>query len=89
MKFYLTPIGISVPQIMSFLPPTIRHAIPLNVWYYIGRITWPQVIAVVSFPICFGKQVISCVQFWKAAKHLTEADREERWEKKFGRGKTS
>ncbi len=31
-------------------------------------LTWPQLLALVNFPIMFGKQIINCVQFWKASK---------------------
>jgi len=84
MAFYHTPIGISSPYMMSFLPPALRDAIPLKIWSAIQRITLPQLLAFASFPICFGKQAINCVQFWKASKHLVDSDLEERWEKKHG-----
>ena len=86
MNFWHTPIGISIPYIMGYLPPTVRHAVPLTIWSTLERLTWPQLLAVVSFPVCFAKQVINCVQFWKASKHLVDSDLEERWEKKFGKG---
>lgn len=31
-------------------------------------LTWPLLGALISFPWCFGKQIISAVQFWKASK---------------------
>jgi len=31
-------------------------------------ITWPQLIGLLNFPLCFGKQIINVVQFWKASK---------------------
>lgn len=43
------------------------------------RITWPQVVAVGTFPICLGKQIINVVQFWKASKALVDSDLEERY----------
>jgi len=84
INFYRTPMGISSPYLMSLLPPTIRHSIPLWFWSSLQKLTFPQVIAVLSFPICLGKQIISCIQFFKAATHLADSDLEERWEKKFG-----
>jgi len=42
-------------------------------------ITLPQLIAVLTFPICAGKQIINLVQFWKASKSIVESDLEERW----------
>lgn len=35
---------------------------------FFGRLTWPLLGALISFPWCFGKQIISAVQFWKASK---------------------
>ncbi|KAG0152100.1 hypothetical protein CROQUDRAFT_650145 [Cronartium quercuum f. sp. fusiforme G11] len=42
-------------------------------------LTWPQLIALLNFPICFLKQLINLIQFWKASKALVECDQEERW----------
>jgi CDP-diacylglycerol--inositol 3-phosphatidyltransferase len=41
-------------------------------------LTWPQLLALVNFPIMFGKQIINCVQFWKASKILVGIDLIER-----------
>jgi hypothetical protein len=35
---------------------------------WLTSVTWPQIIAVITGPICFAKQVINVVQFWKASK---------------------
>lgn len=40
--------------------------------------TVPWVLAIISFPIMFGKQVINVVQLVKASKWLAEGDREMR-----------
>ncbi|EFP75954.2 CDP-diacylglycerol-inositol 3-phosphatidyltransferase [Puccinia graminis f. sp. tritici] len=45
----------------------------------INSITLPQLIAVLTFPICAGKQIINVVQFWKASKSIVESDLEDRW----------
>lgn len=42
-------------------------------------ITLPQLIALLTFPICAGKQIINLVQFWKASKSIVESDLEDRW----------
>ncbi|WAQ86353.1 hypothetical protein PtA15_7A79 [Puccinia triticina] len=42
-------------------------------------ITLPQLIAILTFPICAGKQIINVVQFWKASKSIVESDLEDRW----------
>jgi hypothetical protein len=47
------------------------HAFPgwtnLIVWF-LRQLTWPQILAAVTGPICFLKNVINVVQFWKASK---------------------
>lgn len=37
------------------------------VWF-LKQLTWPQLLAILTGPVCFGKNVINCVQFWKASK---------------------
>lgn len=39
-------------------------------------VTWPQVLCAINFPLCFGKQIISIVQFWKASKIVSTRERE-------------
>ncbi|KAH9813889.1 CDP-alcohol phosphatidyltransferase-domain-containing protein [Melampsora americana] len=43
------------------------------------HLTWPELMAILMFPICFGKQLINVIQFWKASKLLVLFDQEERW----------
>ncbi|KAI9621928.1 hypothetical protein H4Q26_015364 [Puccinia striiformis f. sp. tritici PST-130] len=38
-----------------------------------------SLIAIFTFPICAGKQIINLVQFWKASKSIVESDLEDRW----------
>lgn len=45
--------------LMAFIDTPIYSGVAL---------TWPQLLALLNFPVMFGKQVINCVQFWKAAK---------------------
>jgi CDP-diacylglycerol--inositol 3-phosphatidyltransferase len=40
--------------------------------------TVPWILAVISFPVMFGKQWINVIQLIKASKWLAEGDREER-----------
>jgi CDP-diacylglycerol--inositol 3-phosphatidyltransferase len=40
--------------------------------------TWPWIIAGISFPVMFGKQVINVVQLVKASRWLAEGDIEMR-----------
>jgi CDP-diacylglycerol--inositol 3-phosphatidyltransferase len=39
-----------------------------NLAKFAASITWPQLIGLINFPLCFGKQIINVVQFWKASK---------------------
>ncbi|BEJ10848.1 hypothetical protein CspHIS471_0102700 [Cutaneotrichosporon sp. HIS471] len=55
--------------LMAFIDTPISDSI----W-----LTWPQLLAILNFPIMFGKQVINCVQFWKASKILVGIDLIER-----------
>ncbi|EGG12711.1 uncharacterized protein MELLADRAFT_32625, partial [Melampsora larici-populina 98AG31] len=43
------------------------------------NLTWPELMAILMFPICFGKQIINVIQFWKASRLLVLFDQEERW----------
>ncbi|BGO97469.1 CDP-diacylglycerol--inositol 3-phosphatidyltransferase [Rhodotorula toruloides] len=60
------------------LPPSLL-ALPAPVLKMVLKTSWPHVVAVLTAPIMVGKQIINVVQFWKAAKALTEADQEERY----------
>lgn len=76
MNSYKTPLGLSpllarLDTDLLLLSPPLTRAL--------AELSWPQVIALVTFPICAAKQGINCVQFWKASKALTEADQEDRW----------
>ncbi|ORY78436.1 CDP-alcohol phosphatidyltransferase-domain-containing protein [Leucosporidium creatinivorum] len=79
MNSYRTPLGLK--PLLHLLPHSVTDLLPI-LWYHaLENITWPQVVALLTFPIMFTKQVINCVQFWKASKLLVEADQEERWVK--------
>ncbi|KAF9178158.1 hypothetical protein BGZ49_005429, partial [Haplosporangium sp. Z 27] len=41
-----------------------------------GRILYP--LAILTGPVCFGKQVINCIQFANAGKSLAQLDIEDR-----------
>jgi len=66
MKWIHTPISDSLPL----------DAVPSLA--YLASFTWPQVLALVSFPICLLKNVINLVQLWKASKILVGVDLAER-----------
>ena len=40
----------------------------------LGWLTWAQIMALASFPVCFTKNVINAVQLWKASKILVGVD---------------
>lgn len=50
--------------LMAFIDTPISSSISLS---------WPQLLAILNFPIMFGKQIINCVQFWKASKIVSGA----------------
>ncbi|PLW58291.1 hypothetical protein PCANC_00866 [Puccinia coronata f. sp. avenae] len=60
----------------SSLPSSISEKMTSRI---AQAITLPQLIAVLTFPICAGKQIINVVQFWKASKSIVESDLEDRW----------
>ncbi|KAG7535955.1 hypothetical protein FFLO_03553 [Filobasidium floriforme] len=92
-KFYTTPLLPTSWidwLIHTFLGTTaahpekawrLIHAFPgwtnLIVWF-LRQLTWPQILAAVTGPICFLKNVINVVQFWKASKILVGLDLHER-----------
>ncbi|KAM0753771.1 CDP-diacylglycerol-inositol 3-phosphatidyltransferase [Meredithblackwellia eburnea MCA 4105] len=72
------------PSLLSLIQQTPYHQ---QIIKAIANVSWPQVIALITFPICAMKQAINCVQFWKASKLLVEADQIERWEKQQAKKK--
>ncbi|WWC58353.1 uncharacterized protein I303_100893 [Kwoniella dejecticola CBS 10117] len=79
--FWTTPITSSfpIPGILTAEYALGQHPKLFgNIIYYLTNLTWPQVVGLVTFPICFGKQVINVVQFWKASKILVGVDLAER-----------
>jgi CDP-diacylglycerol--inositol 3-phosphatidyltransferase len=63
MKWVSTPIGL---ETFTFLPDSV------------AALSWAQLVALASFPICFTKNVINLVQLWKASKILVGVDLAER-----------
>jgi CDP-diacylglycerol--inositol 3-phosphatidyltransferase len=45
---------------------------------FMRSVTWPQIIAAITAPVCFAKQVINVVQFWKASKIVGDGNLFER-----------
>lgn len=79
MAFYTRPLGLNIAP---FLPDAIFNAVTYEkdsllfnlVYNVIPNLTWPQLVGGVLFPWCALKQIINGVQFWKAAKVLTDMD---------------
>jgi CDP-diacylglycerol--inositol 3-phosphatidyltransferase len=65
----LPPIGLPIPL---FLVPYASSFIALE------DLTYPEALALITFPICFLKNVINLVQLWKASKILVGVDLAER-----------
>lgn len=63
MKWVHTPIGLGTYS---------SHYLSLD------HVTYPQALAIISFPVCFTKNVINIVQLWKASKILVGVDLAER-----------
>jgi CDP-diacylglycerol--inositol 3-phosphatidyltransferase len=59
-----------------YLMPWIHT--PISFPSYLTSFTWPQVLALVAFPVCLTKNIINLVQLWKASKILVGVDLAER-----------
>lgn len=59
-----------------YLMKWIRSPIGLDGSF--DSLTWPQVLALATFPIFLGKNIINVVQLWKASKILVGVDLAER-----------
>lgn len=62
---------------------TLAALAPKSIAPYIALATWPQLIAALTAPICFAKNVINIVQLWKASKILVGVDLAERRQKQL------
>ncbi|KAG8777404.1 CDP-diacylglycerol-inositol 3-phosphatidyltransferase [Ceratobasidium sp. 428] len=72
------PIGglfATLSQILLTFQPTGKPIPELALAaQYIATLSWPHLLALISFPICFGKNIINIVQLWKASKMLVGVD---------------
>lgn len=50
-------MGLSPAPILGRLPPEAIRIVPFSVWNAMRRLTWPQLLAFITFPICATKQV--------------------------------
>ncbi|KAN0066502.1 phosphatidylinositol synthase 1 (CDP-alcohol phosphatidyltransferase1) [Thecaphora frezii] len=79
MDFYKRPLGLDIEPLFFLVPTSLKGSWLLQlIINEIPKLSWPQILGAISFPICAAKQVINCVQFWKAAKVLVGKDLEER-----------
>lgn len=59
-------------------PELVKPATLSKVALFISQLTWAQVLALVTFPVCLAKNIINIVQLWKASKILVGVDLAER-----------
>ncbi|ODN77172.1 hypothetical protein L202_05697 [Cryptococcus amylolentus CBS 6039] len=79
--YWTSPVFSSIPIPTSLLTSDLAIAHPKLIGglvQAVKNVTWPQVVALLTFPICAGKQIINGVQFWKASKILVGVDLAER-----------
>lgn len=81
-EWFLWPLGSGVADQMLLTAGKNPGSITALTFEMIRKLTWPQVMAAITFPICFVKQAINAVQFWKAAKMLVGIDLLERQAKR-------
>ncbi|CCA66940.1 related to CDP diacylglycerol-inositol 3-phosphatidyltransferase [Serendipita indica DSM 11827] len=69
MKWDNTPLNLPILPPFDLIPG-------LATW--VASLTFAKILALITFPICFGKNVINVVQGWKASKILVGVDLAER-----------
>jgi hypothetical protein len=86
-KFYSTsllPSSVVDYVISTLVGTTAKH--PEQAWrifkafpgstqlliWFLRQVTWVQILAAITGPICFIKNVINVVQFWKASKIVSQ-----------------
>ena len=79
MSFYNKPFQLALDVVpgVSYLAKQ-NSTISWLVFQGVPQLSWPQVVGALTFPVCAAKQIINCVQFWKAAKTLAGIDIVER-----------
>jgi len=58
---------VTSPMFIENFPPVLKH------------LTFAQLVAVLTFPISLGKNIINVVQAWKASKVLVGVDLRDRY----------
>lgn len=81
VSLYLSHYYRTPSQFISRLLDSLEPYLIFDLFVKSARgMTWPIIIAFLTFPICFGKQLINCVQFWKASQAVVDKDRRDRFE---------
>lgn len=57
-----------------------REVAPILSLPLLGPLNWAGLIATITFPVCFYKNVVNGVQLWKGSKILVGVDLTERAE---------
>lgn len=81
MTAWTTPIGIPSTWLFDHTPALFARLYPhltIHASRALGDLTWPALVAILTFPVCLAKQIVNVVQFWKAAKVLVGVDLAER-----------
>jgi len=66
IQWYPEPLGIHTRHLLAYLPKEWILKTPESLLRFIeNKLTWPYLLAAITFPVCLGKQIINCVQFWK------------------------
>lgn len=73
IKWDKTPLYTLLPYSLTMSPLFIEHA-PR----FLIHLTFAQLLAAVTLPICVGKNIVNVVQAWKASKVLVGVDLRER-----------
>jgi CDP-diacylglycerol--inositol 3-phosphatidyltransferase len=66
MKSQTSSIGFLFADVAPYMPKSVARVL-------LG-LSWAQLMALMTFPICFGKNIINMVQLWKASKILVGVD---------------
>ncbi|ORY21430.1 CDP-alcohol phosphatidyltransferase-domain-containing protein [Naematelia encephala] len=77
IAFLKDPIHSSWPLSFFVTAQQLHDTLPRPLWALLC-LSWPQLVAIITFPLTAGKQIINVVQFWKASKILVGVDLAER-----------
>ncbi|KAG8906281.1 CDP-diacylglycerol-inositol 3-phosphatidyltransferase [Tulasnella sp. 403] len=87
MHFEKSPIGGIFPALSAFLVSSVFPLVPSElvdsktlacIAAVVFNLSWAQLLAILTFPVCLAKNIINLVQGWKASKILVGVDLSER-----------